>query len=51
MAIAFTYSWSITLISLGLSPLMILSGQLQAQFVQGFSASTDAAYKDSGNLI
>ena len=30
---------------------MIIAGQLQAKFVQGFSESTDSAYKDSGLII
>lgn len=40
-----------SLVALGISPLMIIAGQLQAKFVQGFSADTDAAYKDSGIII
>lgn len=30
MVIAFTYSWEITLVSIGLSPFMIIAGQMQA---------------------
>ncbi|EDK31467.1 multidrug resistance protein-like transporter family ABC domain protein (macronuclear) [Tetrahymena thermophila SB210] len=48
---AFTNSWRVSLIALAVSPIMIIAGQLQAKFVQGFSESTDDAYKDSGMLI
>jgi ATP-binding cassette, subfamily B (MDR/TAP), member 1 len=51
MIIAFYFSWSITLVTLALSPFIMLAGQLQAKFMTGFSAATDDAYKDSGNLI
>lgn len=42
--IAFVSSWQVTLVSLGCTPLMMIAGQLQAQFVQGFSEATDEGY-------
>ena len=49
--IAFVYEWRTALVALGLLPLMILSGAIQMAFSTGFSDKTDAAYKDSSNLI
>lgn len=49
--IAFVYEWRTSLVALGLLPLMILSGIAQMAFNTGFSDETDAAYKDSSNLI
>jgi ATP-binding cassette, subfamily B (MDR/TAP), member 1 len=51
MIIAFYFNWRITLVSLGLAPLMMVAGQIQAQFMQGFSEQSDDANKDSGNLV
>eukprot|EP01017_Pseudomicrothorax_dubius_P007833 TRINITY_DN124_c0_g1_i6.p1 TRINITY_DN124_c0_g1~~TRINITY_DN124_c0_g1_i6.p1 ORF type:complete len:1219 (+),score=330.83 TRINITY_DN124_c0_g1_i6:81-3659(+) len=51
LVIAFIASWKLTLITLGLSPIMIISGKIQADFQKGFSADSDSAYKDSGSLI
>lgn len=47
MIIAFIASWQLTLVSLALSPLMIMAGKMQAQFNQGFSADTDGPYQES----
>lgn len=49
--IAFVFEWRTSLVALGLLPLMILCGIAQMAFSTGFSDSTDAAYKDSSNLI
>ena len=49
--IAFVFEWRTTLVALGLLPLLILSGLMQMKFSLGFSDKTDAAYKDSVNLI
>ena len=51
LIIAFTASWKITLITLGVSPFLICSGKIRSNMRTGFSAKTDAAYKDSGNLV
>lgn len=50
MVIAFYFNWRITLVTLGLAPFMMIAGQMQAKFMQGFSENSDDAYKDSGNL-
>jgi ATP-binding cassette subfamily B (MDR/TAP) protein 1 len=49
--IAFIFEWRTSLVALGLIPLMIISGAIQMSFMSGFSDKTDAAYKDSSNLI
>ena len=49
--IAFANEWRTSLVALGLLPLMIISGAIQMAFSTGFSDKTDAAYKDSSNLI
>jgi ATP-binding cassette subfamily B (MDR/TAP) protein 1 len=49
--IAFVNEWRTSLVSLGLLPLMIICGIIQMAFSTGFSDKTDAAYKDSSNLI
>ena len=51
MVIAFTANWKITLISLGISPLIVLVGRVKIKVMTGFSAKTDDAYKESGGLI
>jgi len=51
MIYAFIASWQLTLISLALSPLMVMAGKMQAKFNQGFSAATDDAYKDSAAFV
>ena len=51
MIIAFIASWQLTLISLAVSPLMVIAGMMQAKFSQGFSASTDDAYKESATFV
>jgi len=51
MIFAFIASWQLTLISLALSPLMVVAGKMEAQFSQGFSAATDDAYKDSAAFV
>jgi ATP-binding cassette subfamily B (MDR/TAP) protein 1 len=49
--IALIYEWHTALVALGLIPLMIVSGAIQMEFTNGFSAKTDVAYKDSSALI
>jgi len=51
MIIAFIASWQLTLVSLAVSPLMVLAGMMQAKFNQGFSAATDDAYKESATYV
>ena len=49
--IAFIASWQLTFVALGLSPLMIISGVIQAKFNAGFSAQTDEVYRESVNFV
>ena len=51
MVIAFTASWQLTLVSLAVAPMIVMSGQVQAKFNQGFASSNDDAYKDAGGFI
>jgi ATP-binding cassette subfamily B (MDR/TAP) protein 1 len=51
LIISFYFAWELTLVSLAVSPLLMYSGKVQAEFAQGFAASTDEAYKESGGLI
>lgn len=51
IVIAFVFEWRTALVALGLLPLMIAAGAIQMAFNTGFSDKTDAAYKDSSNLI
>jgi len=41
----------LTLINLAISPLNILAGKMESSFNQGFSASTDDAYKESAAFV
>ena len=45
LAIAFAFSWQITLISLAVFPLIILSGKLQMAFNHGMQSNTDKVHK------
>jgi len=49
--IAFIASWQVTLVSLVLSPLVVISGAIQAKLNEGFSEKTDVAYRESINFI
>jgi len=51
MVVAFVASWQLTLVTLGVSPLIMIAGKIQATFNQGFSASNDRPYKESGGFI
>ena len=51
MAIAFTASWQLTLIGLGLSPLMIISGKLRAKMDMDFTSDNDAHYQESAAFV
>lgn len=41
ITIAFVYEWRISLVTLGMIPLMIGSGFINMKFMVGFSAKTD----------
>jgi ATP-binding cassette subfamily B (MDR/TAP) protein 1 len=47
LIIAFINCWQITLVSLGLIPILLLAGKAQMNFNVGFSTETDEAYKRS----
>ena len=51
MIIAFTASWKLTIIMCVISPLIMIAGKIRANMRTGFSAQTDEAYKESGNLV
>ena len=51
LTIAFIYEWRTSLVALGLIPFLILGGAVQMIVTTGYSETTDAAYKDSSNLI
>lgn len=45
LAIAFAFSWELTLISLGVFPFIILSGKLQMSFNHGMQSNTGKVHK------
>ena len=49
--IAFVFEWRTSLVALGLIPFMIIAGVIQMKFTTGFSDKSDAAYKESAQLI
>jgi ATP-binding cassette subfamily B (MDR/TAP) protein 1 len=51
MAIAFAASWQLTLVTLGISPLLFASGYLEANMWKGFSSESGEAYKEAGTFI
>jgi ABC-type multidrug transport system fused ATPase/permease subunit len=51
LGIAFAFSWAITLIALGLLPLVLLSGKMQMSFNHGMSSQTDKLHKKTHELI
>jgi len=50
MIVAFCYSWQITLVALGLSPLIVASQSYQAKTMTGFQKE-DESYKTSAAII
>ncbi len=51
VVIAFIFEWRTALVSLGLLPLLIVSGAIQMTITEGFSDKTDKVYKSSSELI
>ena len=47
LIIAFVGSWQLTLVGLGISPLMIISGKLRAKFNATYAGETDECYQES----
>lgn len=51
LAIAFAFSWQITLIALGVFPLIILSGKLQMSFNHGMQSNSDKVHKKTHESV
>jgi ATP-binding cassette subfamily B (MDR/TAP) protein 1 len=51
IVISFVFEWRTSLVALGLMPFMIIAGAIQMKFTTGFSEKSDAAYKESAQLI
>ena len=51
LAIAFAFSWQITLISMAVFPLIILSGKLQMSFNHGMQSNTDKVHKKTHETV
>lgn len=45
------YSWRLGLVMLGLSPLMLAAGALEAKMQTGYTADIEEAYKDSSAIV
>ena len=50
LAIAFFYSWAITLLILGFLPFIILSGVLQTKMLTGFSGKDKVVLEEAGQV-
>jgi len=50
IVIAFVYFWQLSLIALGVSPLMMIGGAINAKFQAGFSSHDEVAYKEADLL-
>ncbi|KAL4503074.1 hypothetical protein ABPG72_014303 [Tetrahymena utriculariae] len=51
LALAFSADWRTTLVGLSLMPLMVLSQAWYMSRMEGFGEKTDAAFRDSTNMI
>lgn len=51
LGFAFYYSWLLTLIVLGLSPLMVISNYIQMSFVKRLASSSQETEKQLGSII
>lgn len=47
LVVSLTATWKLGLITFVLSPIVLISGKVEATSVEGFSAQTDESYKDS----
>jgi ABC-type transport system involved in cytochrome bd biosynthesis fused ATPase/permease subunit len=45
LAIAFAFSWQVTLVALGVFPFILLAGKLQMSFSQGMQSNSDKVHK------
>jgi len=51
LIIAFIASWKLTLIGLGLSPLLIISGIIRTKFSMTFMSQNDEVYQESASFV
>lgn len=51
LAIAFAFSWQLTLISLAVFPFIILSGKLQMSFNHGMQSNTGKVHKKTHESV
>ena len=51
LTIAFVACWQMTLISLGVMPILLLAGKLQMSLTEGFSSQTDQAMKKCHQIV
>lgn len=51
LGIAFIFSWAVTLISLGILPLILLSSMLMMSFKVGMQSNTDKMHQKNHELV
>ncbi len=51
LIVGFIFEWRTSLVTVGLIPFMILAGTIQMRQSLGFNNESEAAYKDSANII
>ena len=51
LTIAFVACWQMTLIALGVLPVLLIAGKLQLSLNEGFSSETDKAYKKCHQIV
>lgn len=51
LALAFYYSWQLTLIVLALAPLMAITGSINMSVLKGMSQKSESSEKAAGSLI
>jgi ATP-binding cassette subfamily B (MDR/TAP) protein 1 len=47
LAIAFAFSWQVTLVALGVFPFIVVAGKLQMSFSQGMQSSSEKVHKQT----
>lgn len=51
LIIAFFFNWKITLVALGILPLIVLAGKAQMSFSHGMQSNTDKAHKKTHEMV
>ena len=51
LILAFYYSWKLTLIVIGLAPLMVVTGAINMQVLKGMSQKSEKFEKAAGSMI